>query len=567
MEALLVEAELDEEQECRVQTQFAKQYHLITREDRLEKIAADLVQEFAGRGYRGKAMFIAIDKATAVRMFDKVKAHWSRLVAEEEDRLANAPPEIRDTIAERLSWMHETDMAVVVSQSQGEVAEMKAKGLDITPHRKRMVEEDLDQKFKDPADPLRLVFVCAMWITGFDVPTCSTVYLDRPMKNHTLMQTIARANRRAPGKQAGVIVDYVGIFANLQDALAIYATPRGDADKPIRDKGALIEQLEEALAEAETFCISVGVNLSTILTSDKLLRAKRIGDAQEALISPDERRRDFLRRADAAIRAYRALLPDDRAAPFLTRVAALAVVADAIRKRLGPPDISAIADQIEKLLDANILGIEITAPIHEGDDTDGLTDLSAIDFEKLAAAFAAKPRTTAEQLRTQAMRKARELAARNPTRIGLVERLEKLIDAYNTASIGVQELFERLKEFIRNLADEEARAAREGLSEDELAIFDLLTKPEPKLTRAQEIEVKKIAKELLEKLQDAVSVFQWRHRQQTRAAVRLTIEVVLNNLPEAPYPEDLWHQKVEAAWNFVFAQYSDTGQGTSPTLQ
>jgi len=114
LEALLVEAELDEEQECRVQTQFAKQYHLITREDRLEKIAADLVQEFAGRGYRGKAMFIAIDKATAVRMFDKVKAHWSRLVAEEEDRLANAPPEIRDTIAERLSWMHETDMAVVV---------------------------------------------------------------------------------------------------------------------------------------------------------------------------------------------------------------------------------------------------------------------------------------------------------------------------------------------------------------------------------------------------------------------------------------------------------------------
>jgi type I restriction enzyme R subunit len=177
LQALLVEAELDEDQERRVQTQFAKQYQLITRDDRLEKIAVDLVNHFVGRGYRGKAMFIAVDKATAVRMFDKVKAHWARLLAEEEDRLARAPPEIRDTIAEQLAWMRETDMAVVVSQSQGEVAEMKAKGLDIIPHRKRMVEEDLDQKFKDPDDPLRLVFVCAMWITGFDVPTCSTVYL------------------------------------------------------------------------------------------------------------------------------------------------------------------------------------------------------------------------------------------------------------------------------------------------------------------------------------------------------------------------------------------------------
>ena len=553
LQALLAEAELDEDQERRVQTQFAKQYQLITRDDRLEKIAVDLVNHFAGRGYRGKAMFIAIDKATAVRMFDKVKAHWTRLLVEEENRLAKAPPEIRDTIAERLAWMRDTDMAVVVSQSQGEVAEMKAKGLDIIPHRKRMVEEDLDQKFKDPTDPLRLVFVCAMWITGFDVPTCSTVYLDRPMKNHTLMQTIARANRRAPGKQAGIIVDYVGIFANLQDALAIYATPKGD-DKPIRDKNALIEQLEEALAEAETFCASLGADLSGILAADKLLRAKRIGDAQEMLISPDERRRDFLRRADAAMRAYKALLPDERAAPFLKRVAALAVVADAIRNRLGPPDISAISDQIEKLLDANLLGIEITAPIHEGGDTDGLTDLSAIDFEKLAAAFAVKPRTTSEQLRTQATKKVRQMVAQNPTRVDLVERLEKLIDAYNTASIGVEELFERLKQFIRDLVDEEARAAREGLTEGELAIFDLLTKPEPKLTKAQEIEVKKIARELLEKLHDAVSVFQWRQRQQTRAAVRSTIEVVLNSLPEAPYPEDLWNQKVEATWLFVFSQ-------------
>ena len=556
LEALLTEAELSEEQERRVQTQFAKQYQLISRDDRLDKIAADLVRHFIGRGYRGKAMFVAIDKATAVRMWQKVQTRWKALIAEAEADLAKAPEEMKAALTERLEWMRETDMAVVVSQSQGEIAELKTKGLDILPHRKRMVDEDLEQKFKDDRDPLRLVFVCAMWITGFDVPTCSTIYLDRPMKNHTLMQTIARANRRAPGKQAGVIVDYVGIFANLQDALLIYAAPRGGDDKPIRDKEALVEQLEEALLQAETYCTEQGVALDAILTTDKLKRAQRIGDAQEALIAPDERRRNFLRLADAAIRAYKAVLPDARAEPFLRRVAALAVVADAIRNKLGPPDIAAIADAIEKLLDENIQGVEITAPLRTGEDTSGLTNLAEIDFDALAAAFAKKPRMTVDALRSQAEAKVRDMAARNPSRIDLVEKLEDLVDAYNTASSDVAETFQKLKDFIKALEEEEARAAREGLSQDELAIFDVLTRPEPKLTKAQEIAVKKVAQELLTKLQEAVQVFHWRDRQQPRSVVRSTIEVVLNTLPEEPYPKDLWDEKVEATWQFVLSRYA-----------
>jgi type I restriction enzyme R subunit len=566
LEALLAEAELSDEQERRVQTQFAKQYQLITRNDRLDKIAADLVHHFIGRGYRGKAMFVAIDKATAVRMWEKVHTRWKALMAKAEADLAKAPEEMKAALIERLEWMHETDMAVVISQSQGEIAELKTKGLDILPHRKRMVDEDLDQKFKDDRDPLRLVFVCAMWITGFDVPTCSTVYLDRPMKNHTLMQTIARANRRAPGKQAGVIVDYVGIFANLQDALLIYAAPRGGDDKPIRDKEALIEQLEEALLQAETFCADHGVALDAILTTDKLKRAQRIGDAQEALIAPDDRRRNFLRLADAAIRAYKAILPDARAEPFLRRVAALAVVADAIRNKLGPPDIAAIADAIEKLLDENIQGVEITAPLRTGEDTSGLTNLAEIDFDALAAAFAKKPRMTIETMRSQAEAKVRDMAAQNPSRIDLVEKLEDLVDAYNTASSDVAETFQKLKDFIRALEEEEARAAREGLSQDELAIFDVLTRPEPKLTKAQAIAVKKVAQELLTKLQEAVKVLHWRNRQQPRSFVRSTIEIVLNTLPDEPYPKDLWDEKVEATWQFVLSRYATGSAGMTATV-
>lgn len=554
LDTLLDEAALDEAQEKRLQRRFARQYHLITRDDRLEKISADLVRHFAARGYRGKAMFIAIDKATAVRMYDKARKHWTALIAETEAHLQNAPPAPRDALKDQLAWMRSTDMAVVVSQGQNEIADLKEMGLDILPHRKRMQEEDLDAKFKDPADPFRLVFVCAMWITGFDVPTCSTIYIDKPMKNHTLMQAIARANRRAPGKEAGVIVDYVGVFANLERALAIYATP-GIGEHPIKDMEALVEALQEALAEADSFCAQVPADVSGILAVEKFQRAQKIADAMEALIAPDERRRGFLRHADTVTRGYKALLPDDRAAPFLKHVASYQVVADAIRNNLGPADISAIAGKIQALLDANIEGVAITAPIRQPGETEGMVDLASVDFEKLGKLFAHRPRTVAQELRTKVEQKVRDMAAQNPTRLHLVEALEKLVDAYNASTIDAKEFFEKLKAFIAKIDEEQRRAAREQLSEEELAIFDLLTKPEPKLTKAQEVLVKKVARDLLRKLKEHELVFRWWQRQQTRAAVYSTIRVELNDLPEELYPQELWNEKVDVTWKFVFSHY------------
>ena len=251
------EANLGEDEEDAIARRFARQYHLITNEDRLEKVAADLVRHFSGRGYRGKAMFIAIDKATAVRMYDNVQRHWADMLSREAGarRQNNQSAIERAARQEQLDWLAKTDMAVVVSPSQNEIALMSKQGLTIEPHRRRMVNEDMDEKFKAPDDPLRLVFVCAMWITGFDVPTCSTVYIDKPMKNHTLMQTIARANRVAPGKQAGLIVDYVGVFRNLKEALAIYAQPRpGVTTDPIERKDELVEALRHGARPRRRLC-------------------------------------------------------------------------------------------------------------------------------------------------------------------------------------------------------------------------------------------------------------------------------------------------------------------------
>jgi type I restriction enzyme R subunit len=298
----------------------------------------------------------------------------------------------------------------------------------------------------------------------------------------------------------------------------------------------------------------VGVELDAIAAAQKFQRLALIGDAVEALIAPDERRRAFLRHSGATARAYKALLPDARAEPYLKPVATLHVLAEALRGKLGPVDISAVSARIEALLDARVEGAAITAPIIEGDRAEGRLDLSGIDFEALEALFRTKPKTAIAQAREAAEAKAHEMAAQNPARAHLVEKLEKLVDAYNAGAVDVERVFERLKELISELELERGRAAREGLSEQELAIFDLLTRPEPKLTKAQEVAVKKVARELVEKLQGLLKIDYWRLKPQARGAVEHEIRVTLNALPEEPYPQELWDEKVGAVWEFVFTR-------------
>ncbi|HEY0664302.1 MAG TPA: type I restriction endonuclease subunit R, partial [Thiobacillaceae bacterium] len=359
LEALLEAAELDEDQEKKLEREFGREYHVITREDRLEAIAKDIVAHFTGRGYRGKAMMVCIDKATAVRMYDKVQAHWRAQIARLKQALEFAQGDAREALIARIRLMETTDMAVVVSQGQNEVEDLKAKGLDIVPHRQRLLKEVLDEKFKDEADPLRLVFVCAMWITGFDVPTCSTIYLDKPMRAHTLMQTIARANRVAPGKESGLIVDYVGIFRALQNALATYARPAaggegGHEGGPILDKAELVAALQAALDETVLFAGARGVRLEAIAKAQGFARIGLIDDAVEAFLSSETEKKHYLQLASRVARLFKAILPDAAAnalAPLAVLVSYLAAKIQALGE---PPDISAVMSDVEALLNDSI---------------------------------------------------------------------------------------------------------------------------------------------------------------------------------------------------------------------
>jgi type I restriction enzyme R subunit len=573
---LIEDADLDPEQEAKLERELGRQYHLITRDDRLDTVAKDIVRHFLGRGFVGKAMVVSIDKATALRMHDKVKLHWAADMAKtqkELGELAYVPVEggmtaeqaRRDVrmaeLKQRLNVLTTTDMAVIVSPGQNEIQQMQKLGLDIEPHRKRMNESNpgLDEKFKDTDDPLRLAFVCAMWLTGFDAPSCSTVYLDKPMRNHTLMQTIARANRVFPGKHSGLIVDYANVFASLEKALAIYGAGK-DGTSPVKDKDQLVAELRRCVVDATAFCASHGVMLAEIeqLNGGGLERLQAIADALDALISPDPLRRDYFGHERLVSTLYKAVKPDPVALEFASRVACLATIAEAIRAKLNPnpPDISTVLGDINTLLDNSITGHAIR------DQGPPALDLSKINFEALASRFekSKHKNTDLEVLKAAIRAKLEKMVELNRTRADFSEKFEELIESYNAGSRTIEALYQELLELSNSLSVEEQRHVRENMSEEELVIFDILTRPSPELGTEERAEVKKVARELLARLKELL-VLNWRQKSTARSQLKLTIEDTLDSgLPRAYTPE-LYQQKCSAVFEHVFESYPERNAG------
>lgn len=561
MEAILEEAELDEDQERRLAREFAREYHLITDDDRLDTIARDLVDHFVSRGHQGKAMVISIDKATAIKMYDRVQSEWAKRMETIVEQVAEASPDQREALFEKLELMQETDMAVVVSPSQNEIVELAARGVDIIPHRKRMVTEQLDVRFKNPDDPLRIVFVCAMWLTGFDAPATSTIYLDKPMRNHTLMQTIARANRVFQGKQAGEIIDYVGVFRRLQEALALYGSGSGGGvepgDLPVEAKEAQAEQLSEMMEGMVAYASGHGVDLRKGLGVVGFDWVAWLAEAAEGMLVSDDVRRGFLIRADMCAGQWKAVKPHPAATEAQPLMSVIVRLAQRVRIETGTPDISGVMASVEQLLQESVDAVPFVI------DRSSVTrvDLTQIDFEALAALLAAGKRATAvARLKASLEVRLARMIRENPSRMEYGDILQEMIDRYNAGSKNIEELFEGLKKLSLSLTEEEQRAVREGLSEEELAVFDLLTKPDPTLTKTEEARVKKVVRELLTKLKTELLVLDWKQRQTTLAAVKVAIEETFDaGLPDV-YDRALFSRKSAAVFEHVFSAYQGAGQ-------
>ena len=439
-----------------------------------------------------------------------------------------------------------------------------------------MVKEDMETKFKDADDPFRLVFVCAMWLTGFDSPSVSTIYLDKPMKNHTLMQTIARANRVFEDKNNGLIVDYVGVFRNLQKALAIYGSSSGGGVKegecPIQKKDELVEDLKLAIAEAFDFCKDRGVDVDAILKAEGFQKVayldnaatnlvdkqveEAVDDAVEQVIVNDELKKKFLSLVSQVVRLFKAILPDPSANDFAPIKTCLAVLAEKIRNFTEEATIDDIMNQVGELLDESIATKGYV--IHSTEET-SLIDLSQIDFEALKAHFEkGRKRTQAEQLKQAVGTKLQQMVQLNKTRTDLMEKFKKLIDEYNKG-LDVDGFFAKLTDFVKELTEEEKRGVSEQLSEEELALFDILTKPEIDMTDKEKEEVKKVARSLLQTLKQAKLVLDWRKKQRTRADVYTTVKTVLDELPRAYSPE-LYQQKCDVVYQHIYDSYQGEGR-------
>ena len=560
IQLILEKAELEASEEKKFEKEFSKEYQLITREDRLEEIAQDIVVHFMNRGFMGKAMVVSIDKATAVKMYDKVQKYWNEYIVELEKKRAKATDDkVKEDISNKITYMKQTDMAVVVSQAQNEVEDLKAKGVDITPHRKRMNDESLDEKFKDADDPLRIVFVCAMWMTGFDVLSCSTIYLDKPMKNHTLMQTIARVNRvYGENKVVGLIVDYIGVLHNLNQALAIYSTPIGEAgvDIPIIEKSELFEQFRKDIQEITKLLDEWKISLPEIMNSEGLECIGLIDDAVESILENEERQSIFKEKNAIIQRTYKAILPDKSASEFQPVVKILQVLADKLGSISSPVDISDVLKEVSEILDKSVkVEVKQVTDSVIGYKAGRIIDLSKIDIEKLQDEFnKGHKRIKAEQLKKAIEVRLDALYMLNKTRIDFMESFQQLIDEYNAGSMNVEEYYRQLLEFVNSLHSEEKRALSENLSEEELAVYDLLMNPSLKMTQEETLKVKKIAQDLLKELKSKKLVLDWRKKQQARASVKLCIEEMLEDLPSV-YSTDVYRKKCGLIYQHIYDSY------------
>lgn len=569
MADILDTAMLDETEEAQIERQFRHEYQVITRENRQDTIAQDIVNHylergFAGSDYNSKAMVVSIDKLTAVKMYHRVQRLWAAKLAELEALLPiTTDPDTRAELEAKIDFMRTTDMAVVISQSQNEIADFQRHGIDIRPHRERIVREGLDEKFKNPGNPLRIVFVCAMWMTGFNAPSCATIYLDKPMRNHTLMQTIARANRVHRTKQEGLIVDYIGIFRNLERALAIYATGGTDSDdKPIRSKEARIEELRQKIEEARTYCLSIGIDLTALQAASGFEREALKLAAVEAILATEENRTRFAALVRDVSRLYKSILPDPSASEFYPTYKLLTVIAETVVEETSPEpvDTSEVDEQIGELLDRSVQTetyVIEAAPTA----TERRLDLSQIDFEALKEQFRQGQRHAAtEKLKSAINRKLSRLVQQNRTRMDYQETFKQMLEEYNSGAVNVDVMFDRLLAFVQDLDDEEKRGIAENLTEEELAIFDLLTKPDLSLSDADRKQVKKVAKDLLDTLKSERLVLDWRKYQATRAAVKESIRIVLDEgLPQA-YDTEAYERKCEAVYQHVYESYFGADQ-------
>ena len=540
---ILEEENLTEAEQRRLENHYAKELEVIKRDDRLDAIAQHIVYHFPRRGFLGKGMVISIDKFTAVRMYDKVSHYWKEEIKKLNIAIRHTNDSDEKTrLKNMVDYMRKVEMAVVVSEDAEENERFAKEGLSIQKHRERMnyIDEngfDIEDNFKDPDHPLQLVFVCAMWLTGFDAPSVSTLYLDKPMKSHTLMQTIARANRVYPGKECGLIIDYLDVFKYLERALVDYASDDSGLT-PVKDLEKLLSQLREAIDMTFAFCKRHGTDLSVVIEeTDTFRNLYQFEEIANIILGNDDVRNEFIALANTVRGLYEALRPDVFRMDFDPKAKdAILYLQGILEGKIRPERIEAAQIKINALLDQSVITSE-EARKYTITENGRELDLSQLDIDELRAQFKCLKNKNIEiaNLRKFIEEKLQRMIRRNVTRRDFAERFQNIIDEYNSGGSVNDEFYEKLLTLMDELKEEESRHIREGLSESELELYDLLRKES--LTAEEEKKVKLAAKQLYTTLMDKrqeLFIVGWYNDPQTKARVKKEIDRVLNVfLPES----------------------------------
>lgn len=550
-------ADLDSAQQEKLEKEFEKSIHILTSEPRLRSIAKDFVQHYSDVWTSGKVMFVCLNKVTCVRMYDYVQEYWKEEIKRLRKRIKTSTQQEAQELERKLKWMEETDMAVVISQDQNEIQTFKAWGLDIETHRRKMVKRELDKEFKDADNPLRIVFVCAMWLTGFDVKCLSCLYLDKPLKAHTLMQTIARANRVNEGKSNGLIIDYIGIVKALKKALAEYTGNVGNHDgvDPTIDKEQLIARILELIGTVTFFFKQKDIYLSNFVEVDGFDRLAKLHEAANAVCDSAESKQTFTAYASELQKLMKYIDRDDISEDTRKTYETIAAIHRELNKKRRDVDTTDLMVTINAIISDHIEVQDSLQKVGEGIRF----DISAINFDVLRAEFARvrNKNLLFNDLGDLIQQRLDRMLAANPNRRDYYERYRQIIEEYNSEKdrTNIEKTFEALIQLVKELTEEESRYIREGFtSDDELAIFDLLKRDNP--NKADINKLKGTATEMFSKITEAISKMDhWADKDETTAEIQNLIRDILwRELPES-YDDRLIEICRGDVFEYVYTRY------------
>lgn len=560
-------ADLDINQQDRLEKEFAKEIHLLTATPRLESIAKDFTAHYSDLWTSGKAMFVCLNKVTCVRMYEMVQKYWLEEIQNIKNKLKSSSQQEAQESERKLQWMENTEMAVVISQEQNEIQTFNKWGLDIKKHRKKMEKRDLDKEFKDSKNPLRIVFVCAMWLTGFDVKCLSCLYLDKPVKAHTLMQTIARANRVDEGKSNGLIVDYIGIVKVLRKALADYTAHMGvqGGNDPTVDKESLIKRICETIETAINFLAERDFILDTLIYAIDFQKLSLIQTAANAICATLEDKKAYQTYVAELSRLIKYADRNDITSEVRKKYEAIIAINNELQKKYKR------TNNIDLMIEINHIISEYVAVEIENSTESGMLhentapyrtkqfDISKIDFDILRREFAKvkKKHLVMKDLQEVIQQKLDSMIFTNPKRINYYERYQHIISEYNSEQdkASIEKTFMDLMNLANSMTIEEQRYVREGFENDEeLSLYDLLFKEN--LSKSDIKKIKEVVVVLLHKVKSKIAELDhWTDKQETKAVVdNLIRDTLWSELP-ACYDEDSISIYRQNIYEYVYSGY------------